>query len=501
MALKDQLKEFRALRQKHFDVILKLDSMAKELTELATKDAVQISSTKAKNFIDSKEYSEQTFDSDNLKSLRTNLFNAVSEVNKWKRVIISQHDAEEQAKLEYMSKSERQLWLNYSSSVSQIRHLQEFLKNLRQPKDSLADSLKAYDDIVAGVTKKIIALNASTGLMEKSIANINKKLESPDFRKNILLVTHQILQDNSFARKKLKLACVNLNKAVDELRDAIVSLTVCDAKKETFKTKEVYDLVRHQYFALKKDYEKTLDIKFDLQQKIISQPRALAMAKNLFLHGDLKSLRASLRKFSKDEQRFSKNLFDFKNREKIFLNRDWSAEERPLFLQEKYFIDKQKILLHLEQQRLQELKIALDQRAAELEHFCQKLDSQEKIQEIATAILRKNFKFVRKLEDVDTRLKQLSQRTKHAKKQMDALKSQLAIDNRRTCYKVVSSDNSRSSCESMASVIADAILREPDAVQCVARFNGDDLEMEKSWQLMTVFDKAELIRKKMIREL
>ena len=145
----------------------------------------------------------------------------------------------------------------------------------------------------------------------------------------------------------LKLACDNLNNAVDVLRDAIVSLTVCDAKKEIFKTKEVYDLVRRQYFALKKEYEKTLDIKFDLHQKIISQPRALAMAKNLFLHGDLKSLRVSLRKFSKDEKRFSLNLLALKNREKIFLNRDWSAEERHLFLQEKYFIDKQKILLFL----------------------------------------------------------------------------------------------------------------------------------------------------------
>ena len=83
---------------------------------------------------------------------------------------------------------------------------------------------------------------------------------------------------------------------------------------------------------------------------------------------------------------------------------------------------------------------------------------------------------------------------------MDALKYMLAIDNRHTCYKVISSDNSSSS-ESLASIIADAILREPDAVQCVARFDGDYLEMEKSWQLMSVFDKAELIRKKIIRDL
>ena len=66
------------------------------------------------------------------------------------------------------------------------------------------------------------------------------------------------------------------------------------------------------------------------------------------------------------------------------------------------------------------MKIALDHRAAELEHLFQKPDSQEKIQEIATGILRKNFKFVLKFEDVESRLKQIAQRSKHTKKQIYA---------------------------------------------------------------------------------
>ena len=143
-----QLKKFRALRQQHFDTVLQLDSLAKELSELETKDAVQTSSFSAKNFIDSNEFSTQTFDSDNLKALRSNLLNAVAEVNKWKRIIISQHDAEEQAKLEYMTKSEREIWQKYYSTVSHILHLQEFLKNLQQPKESPSDTLKAYEGLM-----------------------------------------------------------------------------------------------------------------------------------------------------------------------------------------------------------------------------------------------------------------------------------------------------------------------------------------------------------------
>ena len=222
------------------------------------------------------------------------------------------------------------------------------------------------------------------------------------------------------------------------------------------------------------------------------------MAKNIFLHGDLKILRESLRRYTKDEQRFSHNLLFLKKREKKFHSRDWSTEERHLFLQEKYLIDKQKILLNLEQKRLQELKIALDQRAAELEQFCQLPESQEKIQYIATGILRKNYKFVSQLEDVEIRLKQLSQRTNHAKKQMDALKSFLSIDNRHTCYKVVSSDSSSAPLtESLASIIADAILREADAVPLVARSDDKDSRLDKDWVWMSEFDKDELMIKKL----
>ena len=53
----------------------------------------------------------------------------------------------------------------------------------------------------------------------------------------------------------------------------------------------------------------------------------------------------------------------------------------------------------------------------------------------------------------------------------------------------------------MVAIIADALLAEPYAVQLVARFSGNNLEMEKDWELMSELDKDEIINKKMIREL
>lgn len=53
----------------------------------------------------------------------------------------------------------------------------------------------------------------------------------------------------------------------------------------------------------------------------------------------------------------------------------------------------------------------------------------------------------------------------------------------------------------LVTIIADALMGEPYAVQLVARFDDNALEMEKDWELMSELDKDELINKKMIREL
>ena len=197
----ERLKEFRSLRKQHLDLVMKLDAIAKEKEELETKDAVQISTTNAKNLTDSQDFISQKFLSQYQQELKTKMFTAVAEVNKWKRVIISFHDAQEQAKLEYMTKSERELWQNYFETLAQKKQLEEFLQTLKKPKETQKDALKAYNDLVAGVNSKIFSLLSAARLMKKSVAEIQNRLESPDCKKNIQLVTHQILQANLYAKK------------------------------------------------------------------------------------------------------------------------------------------------------------------------------------------------------------------------------------------------------------------------------------------------------------
>ena len=173
----ERLKKFRELRQHHFDLVLKMDALTKEVDELDTKDLVQFSSTHAKKLIDSNEFLQASPD------LKSQFYSAISEVNKWKRVVISRNAAEIQAKIEYMTKSERELWHQYQETLAQKNHLQDFLKTLRKPDDSLKDALQSYDDIVSAVKKKIFALITSSALLNKSVTEIENKLEKSDCKK------------------------------------------------------------------------------------------------------------------------------------------------------------------------------------------------------------------------------------------------------------------------------------------------------------------------------
>ena len=340
----ERLKIFRGLRERHFDLVMKLDSSTKEVEELEVKDDAQFVSSRLKALMESKEYKSQKFVDPLIADLKNKMMTAVAQVNKWKRAIISQHEAEEQAKLEYMTKSERKLWQKYFETLAQRKNLEEFLQTLKKPDESNKEATRAFELIASGVKTQIADLDTSLTSMKKPIEDIRRRLEHPDCRNNVLLVTHQILQANTYARRMLKRSNIALDKAVDDLRNALFVKTM-EEQKTSFKTREVYDLIRRQYRDLKKEHEDSFATKFHLQRQIISPQRAIAMAKDIFVHGDFKRLRENIRRYKKDEQRLATKLCAYAKEEKEFQTRDWSRLPRSTFLQVQYYLTKQRTML------------------------------------------------------------------------------------------------------------------------------------------------------------
>ena len=484
----ERLKKFRSLRNQHYALTFKTDSATKEIEELETKEEVQKALMKSREFITSEDFLSQKFDTKELQELKAKVMSKIVEVNRWKRAIISQHEAEEKAKLEYMTPSEREVWRKYFETLAQKNQLENFLLTLKKP--------DAYDEMVNSVKSKIGCLLISSSSLRKSVAEINKKLETPDCKKNILLVTHQILQSNTYVRKMLKLESAKLDRAVDDLKDAIFLQSISD--KDYYKTQEVYNILRHQYFALKKEYEKNLDLKYTYRHKVISPLRAVSMAKNIFVNGNWKKLRASLRQLHKYNEKFAKNLIAFNQREEKFKSTEWTPDHQPTFLLEKFSLSKEKVTLEIERNRLDDLKFSIDNQKLELEKICNQPESVKQIQLIAVGILRKNHKFVDKVAEADKKLQDISERLKHTKAQIEVVEAQLKSERRTTFYKIL---ESKYSDKTAAALIADAILREPQAAQLVARSSGNNLEMEKDWELMSDIERDNLISKKIFRDL
>lgn len=203
----------------------------------------------------------------------------------------------------------------------------------------------------------------------------------------------------------------------------------------SFKTREVYDLIQSQYRTLNKEHENLFVEKIQLQRQIISPERAISMAKNIFVHGDFKRLREYIRWYKKVEQLLNKNIAAYNQRLQIFKERQWQAAQRSIFLQEK-------TLLSLKRSRLDKLNVSLKEKQTELETLCCQPDAAKKIEEIAAGIFRKNYKFVRQLEE-------FVQNVHHTGEQLDDLEIHLTRDKTNTHYRIICSDTLSNSKEAI----------------------------------------------------
>ena len=92
------------------------------------------------------------------------------------------------------------------------------------------------------------------------------------------------------------------------------------------------------------------------------------------------------------------------------------------------------------------------------------------------------------------------------KKRFNALDNGYSSLKKNRIYRVITTNSNSTKTATLkenelVAIIAGALLGEQYAVQLVARFDGNHLEMEKDWELMSELDKDELLDKQIVREL
>ena len=500
-ALTEDVKRYRRNVQIRQHSLFQVDLQEKMADEFETKFFVRRAEYEGLALINSDVYKAVDEFDESMRNLNQAILSGLAKIKQLNKEFVSVSSAREKAQSEYLTDAERKLFWNYKSKLGERHNLVMLLRELQALNADKPKQHTAFQAIESGMKRKIIELDNSLFLMKPELRAIEEKLLRPYQQKNVELVTHGILQANSKILNELKQTSEELLQNVAAFR---ARMDIRETPKTTFTAKEVHDKLYQQYRSLKRQYEQATAHSYRLMFQVISPNQALDIAKNIFVQGGFKKLRSEQESYQKALAKYERDVSENRKREMFFKNANWT--NRGVKLQEQYYLTKEKMRLKETERKLAQTKSRLDRESTRLETLCQTEEAQEKIALLAAGILRKNLKIAHEYEDAKKLVSALSQKLQETKKRFNAFDEGYRSLKQNRVYRVIQPESNSTKTSDLkenelAAIIADALLGESYAVQLVARSSGNNLEMEKDWEMMTEFDKDEIIRKKIIREL
>ena len=495
------VKRFRGKVQNRQHSLFQDDMRKKTAQEEETKFLVRQAEYASHSLLNSQAYKSANLADEALNGLNQGILSGLARIQKLKRNLVGFLDAREHARKEYLPVADYQFLLDYENKMRECEELERLSKELIPPTRKYPEELQAFQTITRGIDKKISDLRSFLAQRNSQYWAILGKLEEPYRRKNVELVMHRLLQNDLDVLRELKKTSTTVLKNLDALR---AKIEVQEIPKTVFTAREVRDHLFEQYRSLKKQREEDIDTCNSLMLKHIFPSEAISIAKNIFVHDGFKKLRTEQEEYEKALAKYEREMSEMRERELLFSNRKWT--NRAEKFQAQYYLTKEKINLEETGRRLSETKLRLESELTRLERLCQTKEAQEKIALLAADILHKSLKIVLEYEEAKKRVADLYPKLQEAKKRFNAFDEGYRRLKQNRVYRVIQPESNSTKTSNLkenelVAIIADALLGEPYAVQLVARFGDNNLEMEKDWEMMSELDKDELINRKMVREL
>ena len=495
------VKRYRKIIQGKQHSLFQYDMRKKTAQEEETKFLVREAERAWLFLSNSPVYKSANLEDETLNGLNQSILSGLARIQKLKRNLVGFLGAKERAWKEYLPATDYQFLFDYENKLKQWEDLERLSKELILPTGNYAEDTQAFQTIMHGIEKKFSDLRSFLAQHNPQYWAILGKLDEPYRRKNVELVMHRLLQNDLDILRDLKKTSTAVLKKVNALR---AKIEVPEMPKTIFTAREVRDNLFQQYRSLKNQHEEAIDTCNRLMLKRIFPSEAISIAKNIFVHDGFKKLHTKQEEYEKALADYERETSEMREREFLFSNRKWTNQSEKF--QAQYYLTKEKINLEETGRKLYENKIRLDNESTRLENLCQTEEAQEKIALIAADILHKNLKITLEYEEVKKRVGDLYEKSQEAKKRFNAFDEGYWRLKKNYVYHVIpsatnSTKTSNPSKNELVQIIADALLAEPYAVQLVARFDGNALEMDKDWELMSELDKDELIEKKIVREL
>lgn len=495
------LKRYRKIIQDKQTSLFNSDLKQKSTVEAETKFLVKCAEHACFALINSQAYKSANMENESLRILNQGILAGLERIKKLKRELVGVLCAQQRAQKEYLPAADHSFLIDYEKNLHQRENLQRLLSQLIPPPEKQTENRLAFYAIQHAITKKISDLSTFLAENNSRFWETKRKLDEPFRRKNVELVVHGILQKNLEVLNELKKTSTDVLKHVDALQG---KFDVRETPHPSFTAKEIRDSLYQQYRSLHRQYEQATEHRNRLMFKVISTRQALDIAKNIFLHGDLKKFHAEQESYKETSAQYERDLTENGKREIFFNNTDWTNSG--VKLQEQYYLTKEKIRLETIRKKLAQTKSHLDSESVRLKTLCQNDDAQEKIALIAASILRKNLKTAQDYEETKKLLGSLLEKMQETEKRFKAFDEGYWRLKKNYVYRVIpsvtnSTKTSTSSKNELVAIIADALLAESYALPLVARLDGKFLEMDKDWELLSDLEKDELIQKQIVREL
>ena len=473
----------RMKRQEKEDSIFQEDFQKKLALEVEVKELVKQAEMLAFSYSQAREV------------LPSEMLSELEQIKNFKKSWQKVHEATEKVISEYLTKSERQLLKNFQSKMGERENLEKLMKEIAYPTEMQVRNFQAYEEITQSVVGKMSFLAKELEKIRSKVLEVEKKLDKIGRRENIQQVIHNKLQSNLETLKQLKTqstAFLEYIKNLEQIKTSKVHI------KNVVHFSEVENIVKQQYLDLKAQYEKNVAERNALKLKVISTSRAIEMAKNVFVRGGFKELRAKENQCRKLAKKYEREWEQYQRQVEIFQATAWQDQGQKI--QANYYLTKDKIRLEGVQQKIQLMNEQINVASANLEKRCETPEAHQKIGLIAAGILRKNLKYAHEYEKTKESVKELSKSIKLFKKRLSNLKENVPRKMKNCYYQVTSADNSPSTLAALVSIIADALNHEPVAMAQVVCSSSEAL-LEKEWVWLTEFEKDELMIKKILRDL
>ena len=351
--------------------------------------------------------------------LRQNFLDAVRTYEHRKEMITPTEEALKEARLEYMTAEEREVYLRYLHLKDEQEHWTTFQENLKEPDTDDADAKQAYKELIPALAAKHEQLEHDLLGLKEQIEAIDLRLKNPDIEKQIQLLTHQVLQENKAVEPLLREAEATLKQTMDDLTRALHQDVTEENSQDLYTIADLLRIFRRRQNMQRRSVNRLKKQLGPLLKKVMSMERATRIAQDVYSKNECKKIRQGLYGIKKkevtmaaEEEKYHRLLQDAMAKKPLPSGMTLASIQEHLASLAKWKKDAAVEKARLEKQQ------------AHWQDLFKRPNIEAKIKAIALGVLHKNGPYQEKYEALRKEYQEATSTLSHTRTQIDALEEQ-----------------------------------------------------------------------------